>query len=354
MTDSSPLVSVIIVTFNGRVHLERCLPALRHQTYQPIEVIVVDNNSSDGSAEFVQTEYPDVRYLQLDQNYGFAEANNRGIAVASGDLVWLLNNDTEPEPTALAALVSCCSADPEVGGVQSKLLLMDAPETLDSVGAFLTWSGYLYHYGIAKPDSDKYSYPIELYSAKGASFLLKKAALADTQLEDGSVFDPDFFAYFEETDLCHRLWLAGWSVKFCPSSKVLHKMGATSTLMQSSLVQFHAYKNRVASYLAVLPVTWLLRIMPIHLLLTEAFAVFSLVRFSRNGLAVFWAIQRALIWNLVHLPSTLAKRNWIAAQIAQVPTGSFLPRLTRSVPLSYYSSLVSGLEKFKDPIVYVK
>src|SRR3989344_3605371 len=203
------LVSVIIINWNGLEHLQKCLPSLYGQNYKKIEVIVVDNGSIDDSVSWLNKKYPKVKIVKNKENKGFAEANNQGYEITTGEYILFLNNYTKVTKTFLTELLKVLKSNDLIGGVQSKLLLMDSPTRLDSVGSYLTNTGFLYHLGVYAEDSKKYSKQLEVYSAKGACMLLKREVLKKVEVE-GEIFDSRYFAYFEETDMCHRVWLAGY------------------------------------------------------------------------------------------------------------------------------------------------
>lgn len=343
---NQPLVSIVIVNYNGLQHLKKCLPSVFKSTYTNFEVIVVDNGSSDDSLKYLRKQ--PVKIVSLAENVGFAAGNNRGIDQAQGELLWLLNNDTEVTPTALEALVKCLLKSKTVGAVQSKLVLMDDPSKLDSVGAFLTPTGFLYHYGIVKPDAPEYNRPIELYSAKGASFLLRKKALDQVALPEGC-FDESFFAYFEETDVCHRLWLSGWSVRFCPNSVVRHVMGATSTKLDSAFVQYHSFKNRINTYLTHLPIWLMFRVVFTHIVMAEVFSNYNLFFKGKSGRKIWLAVHRAYFWNVANIKTTLKKRKLVRGSMLKVDESFIYSFLIKKVPFEYYRKLLVGLDQFKDP-----
>ena len=185
---NKPLVSIIIVNWNGIRWLVDCFGTLYAQNYKNFEIIFVDNASVDGSVAWVKKHYPKTEILINNINLGFADANNVGFKVAEGDYVLFLNNDTKVTKEFLTELVQVMQ-NPTIGGAQSKILLMDKPDTHDSVGAFLTPTGFLYHYGFAKKDTQKYNREINLYTAKGACMIFRRSVL-DTVAINGNIFDP--------------------------------------------------------------------------------------------------------------------------------------------------------------------
>jgi len=347
MSTKQPLVSIIIVNFNGKGYLMKCLRSLKKQSYENIEVIVVDNASIDGSVEVIRKiKIPHSR-LQIivnKENLGFAEANNIGYQRTKGELVLFLNNDTEVTRDFLKNLVQRILKDKKIGGVQSKIFLMDKRDTLDSVGSFLTMTGIMYHYGVFKKDSVKYSKYIAIHTAKGACMLFRRNVLEKVMVR-GEIFDGRYFAYFEESDLCHRVWLAGYEIYFVPDSVIYHKMGATSSKLANPFVQFHSYKNRINSYLKNLEVKNLVRILVPHLFLCEVMSGYYLVR---GSLGMALAIQKAMLWNILNISQTLSKRKIVQDRVRRVSDEEIFARVMKKVGLGYYINLFSGLTNYED------
>jgi GT2 family glycosyltransferase len=305
-------LSVVIPTARAGADLERCLRSLADQEHEHVEVVVVDNGSPGVSAQ-------GVRVLRNDENLGFVSACNQGIAASSGELILLLNDDTVVEPGALRALVDTLERRPAWGACQAKLLLLDDPARLDTAGSFLTSTGFLLHRG-AFGAADLFSETDEIFAAKGAALLVRRRALADA-----GVFDPRFFAYFEETDLCWRLWLTGWAVGFAAEAPVLHALGRTASELPSAFVQFHSYKNRIRTLIKNLGAARLAWMLPLHLSLCAALVGWYAVR---GRPAVSGGILRALWWNAVHGRDTLRERRRVQAR-RRVPDRELMPRIMR-------------------------
>jgi|SRR5579859_4900175 len=342
----SKLASIIIVNWNGKKHLETCLSSLQKQNYSPVEIILVDNASHDDSVTYVHKHFPKIKIVINQENFGFAEANNIGYRQAKGEYIVFLNNDTRVSKNFLSELIKTIDSDPQIGGAQSKILLMDEPDRLDSIGSFLTETGFLYHYAVGKKDEPKYNHRIDLYSVKGACMIFKREALEKT-LVDNEVFDRRYFAYFEETDLCHRVWLAGYRIVYAPTSVIYHKMGGTSKGMDNAFIQYHSFKNRINSYLKNLNLVDLLTLLPLHLVICEGYSVYSVIK-MRGSLGIFLAIQRAIAWNVTQLPVTLAKRRVVRQKIRRVKDRSLEPIIFRRVKLSYYIHLTLNLRKYEE------
>lgn len=340
----SGLVSIVIVNWNGLKWLPECFGSLAHQEYKHVEIIFVDNASKDASVQWVRIHYPRTKIIINKTNLGFADANNVGFKVARGKYVLFLNNDTRVTKTFLSELVSAIETQPDIAGAQSKILLMDKPDTHDSVGAFLTPTGFLYHYGFAKKDKPIYDKQIDLYTAKGACMMFRKDVLDRVSI-DGNIFNPDYFAYFEETDMCHRVWLAGYRIVYAYKSVIYHKMGATSSNLANAFVQYHSFKNRIATYIVNLGAIHLLIILPVHMLFTQLYAFLSLVR---GNIALFLCVEKATWWNIRQLPHLFYLRRFVQNRIRKVPDSSFWPIIFRTPPPKYYFGLFRGVLDYEE------
>ncbi|HEY74576.1 MAG TPA: glycosyltransferase family 2 protein [Thermoflexia bacterium] len=222
ITQSSPLVSVIIPNWNGAHHLPTCLESLRRQTFRDFEVIVVDNGSTDGSLDLLARDFPEVRVLPLGENRGFAGACNAGIRAARGEFVVLLNNDTEADPHWLEEIVAAFERHPEAGMVASKMLLFDQRDTFHTAGDFYRVDGIPGNRGVWEKDVGQYDAEEHVFSACGGS-----AAYRREMLDRIGLFDEDFFFSCEDVDLAWRAQLAGYRCVYAPRAVVYHKLSAT-------------------------------------------------------------------------------------------------------------------------------
>ncbi|MBI2939503.1 MAG: glycosyltransferase family 2 protein [Chloroflexi bacterium] len=255
---SRPLVSVVVVNWNGRPHLERCLPALLAQTYRPVEVIVVDNGSSDGSASSVRRAFPGVQVREMAENLGFAAGSNEGIRCSRGTYVATLNNDTIPEPGWLAALVEAAESDPRVGLVASKMLFFDRPTIVNSAGICIDRAGIAWDRRGGQPD-DPHEPPASVFGPCAGAALYRRA-----MLDDVGLFDEEFFCYLEDVDLAWRARLAGWECRYAPGARVLHHHSATSG-EGSAFKRFHLGRNKVWLLAKNMDAVDLVRYLPIIL-----------------------------------------------------------------------------------------
>jgi len=244
-------VAAVVVAWNSAAWIPECLRALAVQTRPAEEVVVVDNASADGSVE--RARAGEARVLALTANEGFCAANNRGIAATTAPLVLLLNPDTALAPDFLEKLVPAFE-DPGVGAACGKLLRWDG-RTLDSAGQALGWSRRPVDRGYGQPDTGRYDRREDVFSACAAAALYRRAALQSVAGPAGEVFDPRFFAFYEDLDLAWRLQRAGWRVAYRPEARGRHARGATAgapgvrrrfqaLLHRTPDVRFHVVKNR--------------------------------------------------------------------------------------------------------------
>jgi GT2 family glycosyltransferase len=331
----APLVSILIVNFNGVSLLRDCLGSLRKVTYPRFEVVVVDNASTDGSVELLG-QYPEVRLVRSERNRGFAGGNNFGLAACQGELVLLLNSDTIVTPGFLEPLVEYLQQHPQVGIVQGKMLLSRHGNVLDVCGSFLTRFGFLYHYGYWKPDGEKYHHSYPIFAAKGACLMFRRNILPAI---GGYLFEEDFFCYYEETDLCHRAWLSGYEVHFVHGSVIQHLQGATSERTQASGFGVRQYlTNQTFALLSNLEAGSLLRMMPGY------FAVFLVsmgaAAVTFNG-PMFGAHRHALTRTLLSLGKIRAHRRRIR-QIRKVSDRAIFARVLRNPRWDYSLRTLQG------------
>jgi len=230
--NNNPLVSIIIVNYNGKPLLEQCLESLSKVTYPNLEIILVDNNSTDDSIEFVKNSYPLSMIIKLDKNYGFAHPNNVGAKNAKGEFLLFLNNDTKVTPDFISEMIKTLKHDPKIAICQS--LLLDPSGGVDSSGDFID------SIGIAYSSKNRIKKIREILSARGASMIIRKKIF-----EELKGFDEKFFVSFEDVDLGWRAWIMGYKVVVIPESIVYHLGGQTIKKIKSEL-SFHGLKNQLS------------------------------------------------------------------------------------------------------------
>lgn len=250
-----PDVSVVVLNWNTRDLLAACLESLRSARTPPaFETIVVDNASSDGSADMVALRFPEVRLVRNPRNVGYAAGNNVGIRLARGRAVFLLNSDTEVEADALERLFAEMERDPTLGAVAPRLVSPDGGTqracmrfpTLMTAVAFDTWFG---RRGPLRREMARYFYEDfdhettrDVEQPPAAALLLRRDALQRVGL-----LDEDLFLFFNDVDLCRRLRRAGWRIRYLAEARVRHVGGASTRLLSDFALEWH--RDRARYYL---------------------------------------------------------------------------------------------------------
>ncbi len=295
MSSSPPDVSVIVLNYNGRQWLERCLTATHLQLAGHGELILVDNASTDGSIEIVRERFPDVRLLALDRNLGFAGGNNAGARIASGRYLAFLNNDTVPQAGWLDALKAPLAGNPAIALTTSRIVYLHDPSIIDSAG-----DGYLRAGGAFKRFHGE---PFELgndsrevFGACGAACMVRR----DVFVQLGG-FDEDFFMVYEDVDLSYRARLRGHRCAYVADA-IVHHAGSGTLRRSSAAAVFYGQRNLEWTYLKNTPLTLLFRSLPSHL----AYDAAALLKYASGGLLAPYVKAK---WGaLKGLPSLLRKR----------------------------------------------
>lgn len=233
------LASVIIPMWNGSSDLPACLAALREQSHAPLEIIAVDNASTDGSGDWIATHYPAVRLIRNRENRGFGGACNAGLAAAQGDVLVLLNQDTRVRGEWLAALVKAFADDGNIGIAGSKALYPDG--TIQHAGAVVDSRGASEHLGYHQADRGQFERMTDVDYVTGASLALRRSVY-----ERIGGFDPGFYpAYLEDVDLCYRARAAGWRVVYVPTSTLVHnERSSAATPNYAGALLYHRHRLR--------------------------------------------------------------------------------------------------------------
>jgi GT2 family glycosyltransferase len=234
---AAPRASIVIPNWNGLSLLRPCLDSLRSQTYRDFEVIVVDNNSSDGSVSAIRREYPEVGVLALDTNGGYSAGCNRGIAAAEGDVLVMLNNDTEAHPEWLKELVGALDRHPDAGSAASRIMLFDRRDSLHSAGDLYRANGIPDSRGVWQPYGPPYDQEAYVFGGCGGAVAYRRDMLAQVGL-----FEERFFMYCEDVDLNWRAQLSGWPCIYAPKAVVYHHLSATGG---GALASYYVGRNTI-------------------------------------------------------------------------------------------------------------
>lgn len=231
-------VSVIIPNYNGANFIRECIESLKEQSYTDFEIIVVDNDSKDGSADLVEREFPEVRLKRLDQNYGFSRAVNEGLRMSEAPFVLLLNSDTKADPGFVGALAAAIRGDERIFSVASKMIQMKHPDKLDGAGDLYSAFGWAYARGKGR-SSAGYTKSAKVFAACGGAAIYRRSIL-----DEIGWFDEFHFAYLEDTDIGYRARIMGYKNVYCPDAKVCHAgSGVTGSRYNDFKIRISARNN---------------------------------------------------------------------------------------------------------------
>ena len=298
----APLVSVIIVTWNSKRYISRCLDALSVQTHRDFEIVIIDNGSTDGGVLLLQEEYPDLKLTinKLNANLGFAVANNIGARLAHGKWLAHLNADAFPEPDWLERFLEAAEMHPHAF-FTSRQIQADDSIYLDGEGDNYHVSGYAWRKNYGRP-----LYPVQqledVFSACGAAAFYPRQ-----EFLNAGGFDEDYFSYHEDVDLGFRLRLRGLTCMLVPQALV-HHVGSASTGKRSDFSVYYGHRNLVWTYFKDMPSFLFWLYLPLHIAVNFFFLIyFSLIGQGR----IIWRAK----WDALRvLPRLLKKRRAIQFQ----------------------------------------
>ena len=245
------MVTVTVVTHNSAKFIARCLDAVFQQEYRPLDVVVVDNASQDGSKSVLAWYTDRIRLIENERNAGFAAGQNQAIIASRGQWVLTLNPDVLVPPDFVERLVAAGNLDTSVGAVCGKLLRIGRDFTIpsepriDSTGIYFTPGMRHFDRGWNEPDDGRFSQTEYVFGACAAAALYRREMIADVSLGDG-FFDPDFFTYREDADVAWRSQLLGWRCIYTPGAIAYHvrNVNPGSRLAVPAILKMHSVKNR--------------------------------------------------------------------------------------------------------------
>ncbi len=324
-------VSVVIPNWNGLEYLKICLPSLKKQTYLDREVIVIDNGSSDGSVQYIKDKFPEIKLVVLARNVGFAPAVNVGVNKSTGQYIVLINNDTKVDRNCLKYLVQAAQDHPEVGMVAAKMLNFYQPDRIDSTGDYIDVVGHANNIGLGQRDGPEFNLAGNVFLVTGGGGLFKREVFDRIGL-----FDEDYFAYFEDVDLCLRAQMVGFKGWYQPRAVIYHIHKATSN-RHKSLTEYWQFRNMTMTVLKDFPgaifrknFNWL-RILLVNI---------NTIRFlAQKG--YFMAAVRAEWYILWNLPKIWRKRQIIQAM--KTVSDSYLVSNIRDKKISLFGLFKEGI-----------
>lgn len=265
-----PQVSFIVVNWNGESYIKDCLDSLLNQSFTDFEIIFADNCSTDNSVVFVKHHYPDLVFVELDRNYGFAGGNNRGYQYAAGEYIALVNNDAVLCREWLQHMIGTLLDDDRIGCCASKIIIAGT-DTIDSVGDIFTTAFSGTKQGEFESAQD-FNTPKEVHGACAAAAIYRKS-----MLDQIGFFDEDFFLNHEDTDLNMRIWLAGWKCRYVPKAIAYHQVNRTIGTMSYTSV-YHFSRNTLWVWIKNTPLRFLLTHFPQRIVYeVSGFVLFCLI-----------------------------------------------------------------------------
>ena len=316
MTASASGIAVIIVSFNAPDQLVGCLTALQEQTVQAAKLIVVDNNSQVCPRDTVSSFFSGATIISLQENVGFARANNLGLAYTAGcRWVALLNPDAYPEPEWLEKMLQATMTYPDCTFFGSRMLMAATPDKLDGVGDCYHISGIAWRRGHGSPAAGRFLDSREIFSPCAAAAVYRR----DVMVEAGG-FDESFFCFFEDIDLGFRLRLMGNCCRYVSGAVVRHE-GSAVTGRRSDFSLYHGHRNLVWTFVKNMPQPALWFFLGPHIILSlvtlfwscfhgHGKIIFQAKLDAVKGLPAIFAQRRALhskrvigLWSLLKLMS---------------------------------------------------
>ena len=343
MTDSTPIVSIIIPHWNGIDVLSECIDSLKGSTFDSFEIIVSDNASSDGSQAWIVENHPDVILLENDNNYGYAGGCNRGVNVAKGEFILFLNNDTIQNPNWLDPLIDRMKGDESIAAIQPKILNYYNRKIFDYAGGS---GGHLdlFCFPFARgrvflnqeEDLGQYDNAKRCFWASGTAMIVRKDLF-----KAAGKFDETFFAHMEEIDLCWRFHAMGYEVWAEPRSVVYHK-NAVSLPMHTHQKYYLNHRNSLLMLFGNYSIPVAFYVGFIRLILEFTALGYAIVKMDWNHVT---GILRSLGWILIH-PITILRKRSRFNQIRKMRDRDIMGAMTKtSVVLAHY---LSGKKTYLD------
>ena len=297
-----PTVSIVIPNHNGIRLLSTLLSSLRVINYPKFEVLLVDDDSTDQSVNFVRKNFPWVKLIEIQSNVGPSEARNRGISASSAEYTAFLDNDTKVEENWLLELVKVVRTNDKIGACVSKNMFLRNMKVIDSAGGVCDRFGGARSRGTYERDIGQYNVIEEVPFGPTAAMLVKRRIL-----DEIGAFDSDYFYNFEDVDLCWRIWLSGYRVVYVPSSVTYHAKSAT--MGKNVLEMFYlAERNRLLTLMKNFEGLTLLRILPIFFFIRLIYVCASILKKRPYFCS---ALVRAIFWNITNMRRAIRKRREI-------------------------------------------
>lgn len=328
-----PKVSIVVLNFNGKRYLYRCLSSILRQSFTSFEILFVDNASVDGSVKYVKERFGNESKLRIvvnSCNYGPALGYNTGAKHANSEYIMFLNNDTEVHVECLKELVTVMDNDSTIGAAGCKQLLMDDRARVDDVGGYLDAFGFVYpvcpHHEFDHGQYDKIN---EVFRYGETALIIRR----DLFNRIGG-FDSKYFMWHEDNDLCWRVYLAGSRIVSVPTARIYHRVSGAVKKTPKALSQFYNERNRIVtlikdySFLSFLKVSFSLAIL-------ECAQVFIFVIQNKRDYAV--STLKACRWVIVNFKDVW-KRHQATQQIRKTSDREIMRRFVKSRIVTKFNS----------------
>jgi hypothetical protein len=328
-----PLLSVVLINWNAKKYICNCINSVFNSSYQNLEIILVDNYSTDGSLDelrfFLGDKFTKIKLIINDKNYGPAYAVNVGVKETRGKYISFLATDTKVDKECFSELVKIMESDKSIGAVESKLLLLDEPNRFDHAGEYLNQFGLLLQrHADQNIDRGQLDYITDIFSAKGTALTVVKEAFKKAE-----GIDTSYFMFLEETDLCWRIWLSGYRILFVPSAKIYHASGTSinSAENRNYLAKYYGSRNYITTLFKNLGFKNLLMIIPVHVGMWFLLSLWLAIHLRiKEGLYILEGIG----WNIINLGKILEKRRNVQSKRV-ISDIDLMPKIMRRIKLSY-------------------
>jgi hypothetical protein len=293
-----PLLSIIVINYNGAEYITNCLESLKTLSYPNKEIILIDNNSKDNSIEIVRTSLPEVKIIKNKKNLGFAKGANLGIKLSRGEYIAILNNDIEVDKDWASGLITHLIYYKDIAACSSKILMLDDRKIICNAGGQMDILGYGYDRGMYEQDNAQYDVISEQIFATGAAMIIKKSLLNEI-----GYFDEKFFMYHEDVDWGWRAWLFGYRILYIPTLLAYHKFEASSKLyLRRDAKAYYGDRYRIRSLLKNYDYKTLIKI-------AKKLLNRQLLYIIKKPQSLF-----NITWNILQLPDTIRERRKIQSR----------------------------------------
>lgn len=307
---SEPLVSIIISNYQNIENLKTCLESIKENvSLEKTEVIVVDYGTPS-LRSFVKTHFSFVKVIQLKRDVGVPAQRNIGAIISKGKYLFFLDDDTYICKNCVEKLVKTLEEDQTVAVIQPKTLILGNPLFINTTGGFMNLIGEPVLRGYLERDKNQYNSIDEVFYAQNSGFIIRRDIFRRI-----GMYDSSYYFYFDETDLCFRVWLHGYRVIYNPSAIIMHKV---SSIRKVNPVKVYFYqRNKILTLIKNLELVHVLIYVPLAIMHSVIMGILSSIR-RRNSM-IFVSVDKSHLWILQNLKNIVKKRYFVQFKIRHVP-----------------------------------